>query len=284
MAPHNTMHWITVRGLEHVYYNARLGFTSQYQVLLAPLVPSDPDDMALRKLRLVGAYLDILLNRRIWNGNSITFSTMQYAMFLVMREIRHMPPEELAERLYHRLAGSEEKTFASNDRFSVHQQNREHVRLMLARMTDYVERASGMASRYVEYVIAAGTKRYEVEHIWANKPGRHADEFAHPTDFASYRNRVGDLLLLPKSFNASYGALPYEEKLPHYNAQNLLARSLSPQAYNHNPGFGRFVEESGLPFRPYAAFRTAELDERQHLYRQLAERVWDPEQLRAEVM
>jgi hypothetical protein len=34
---------------------------------------------------------------------------------------------------------------------------------------------------------------------------------------------------LPKPFNDSYGALPYEEKLPHYYAQNLLARSLHPQ-------------------------------------------------------
>ena len=65
------------------------------------------------------------------------------------------------------------------------------------------------------------------------------------SEFAEYRNRIGGLLLLPKSFNASYGDLPYAEKRGHYLGQNLLARSLHEQAYDHNPGFRRFIEESG---------------------------------------
>ena len=46
---------------------------------------------------------------------------------------------------------------------------------------------------------------------------------------------IGDLLLLPKSFNSSYNDKPYDVKLPHYFGQNLLAKSLNPQAYSHNP-------------------------------------------------
>ena len=92
-----------------------------------------------------------------------------------------------------------------------------------------------MASRYAEYA-QRGTKGYEIEHIWADHPERHADEFAHPSEFQEYRNRIGGLLLLPKSFNASYGDLPYAEKREHYVGQNLLARSLHEQAYDHNPG------------------------------------------------
>src|SRR5205823_1208862 len=145
--------------------------------------------------------------------------------------------------------------------------------LMLARITDYIERQAGMPSRYLEYISGTGQKKYEVEHIWSNKPERHSDEFAQPADFLEYRNRIGGLMLLPKSFNASYGALPYAEKLPHYNAQNLLARSLHPQCYEHNPGFLKFVECSGLPFKSYADFHKADLDERQDLYSRIAEHV-----------
>ena len=136
-------------------------------------------------------------------------------------------------------------------------------------MTDYVETQSGQPSHYLDYV-SEGKGRYEVEHIWADHPEQHTDEFSHPADFAEYRNRIGGLLLLPKSFNASYGDLPYEEKLPHYNTQNLLARSLHPQCYEHNPGFLRFVQESGLPFKAHSQFKRADLDERGVLYRQLA--------------
>src|SRR6266487_139778 len=269
-------------GLEHIYSNARLGFTTQYQLLLAPLTPADIEDVANRKFRLVGLYLDILLNRRIWNLHNIGFSTMQYAMFLAIREIRRNTPEELAERLYQRLE-REKETFASNPRFTLNQRNEGFVHLMLARITDYIEREAGMPSRYLEYTAGVGRKKYEVEHTWANKPERHSDEFVQPADFLEYRNRVGGLLLLPKSFNASYGALPYAEKSPHYDVQYLLVRSLHPQCYEHNPGFLKFIERSELPFKPYTEFRKKELDERQELFCQIAERVWDPEQLLAEV-
>ncbi len=121
-------------------------------------------------------------------------------------------------------------------------------------------------SRYAEYAQRGG-KGYEIEHIWADHPERHTDEFTHPSDFQEYRNRIGGLLLLPKSFNASYGDLPYAKKREHYDSQNLLARSLHEEAYDHNPGFLRFIGESGLPFRPHPEFRKADLDARQELYR-----------------
>src|SRR5262249_691355 len=156
------------------------------------------------------------------------------------------------------------------------QQNRYVLHRLLARMTDYVETQSGLPSRYLEFV-AEGKNRYEVEHIWADQPERHTDEFSHPADFADHRNRIGGLLLLPKSFNGSYGKLTYEKKLPHYYAQNLLARSLNAKCYEHNPGFLRFVSSSGLPFKPYEYFKKAEIEERENLYRLLAERIWNPE-------
>jgi hypothetical protein len=114
-------------------------------------------------------------------------------------------------------------------------------------------------------------------------PERHTDEFPHAADFSEYRNRIGGLLLLPKSFNSSYGALAYEEKLPHYFSQNLLAKTLNERCYDHNPGFERLRRDSGLPFRPHPVFRKEDLDERQDLYRKIAEQIWDPRQLLQEL-
>jgi hypothetical protein len=266
------------QGLEHVYYNARLGFTTQYQLLLSPLVPTDSAEIIQQKLRLVGIYLDILLNRRLWNWHNIGFSTMQYAMFLVMREVRRKTPDELTEQLSQRLQ-TERESFMSNDRFALTQRNRDFVHLILARLTDYIECESGQASHFVEYVTGTRQKKYEVEHIWANKPGRYRDEFTRQDDFLGYRNHIGGLLLLPKSFNASYGALEYEDKLPHYYGQNLLAQSLHPQCYEHNPGFLKFIQRSGLPFKPHPEFRKQDMDERQDLFCQIAEQLWSPERL-----
>src|SRR6266849_2115032 len=86
-------------GLETVFYNAQNNFTLQYTVLLAPLRPEDSEKEILRKIRVVAAYLDILIARRIWNFRAIDYSTMQYAMFLIMRDIRGKTATEVADIL-----------------------------------------------------------------------------------------------------------------------------------------------------------------------------------------
>jgi len=269
-------------GMEAVFYNAQNNFTLQYPVLLAALSRSDSEEDILRKIRVTAGYLDIVIARRIWNWKATAYSNMQYNMFLVIKDIRGKPPSELAETLVARLA-EDEDSFAGNDRFHLHGMNGKPIHRLLARMTDYIETRSGRSSRHAEYITRRGKNGYEVEHIWANHFERHSDEFGHPTDFAEYRNRIGGLLLLPKSFNASYGDLPYEKKREHYIKQNLLAQSLHELAYENDPGFKRFVNESGLPFHPHPEFKKADLDARQALYGQIAEQVWSPENLLREV-
>lgn len=268
--------------LEHVLYNAHHGFTLQNMMMLAPLSPQDSDETSVTKLRLVSMFIDIWLNRRLWNFRSIAYSTSYYTIFGFTREIRGLGTEVLAEKLYE-ILGREEETFASNDQLSVHQGNRWYLGRMLARITDYVGRQSDLEPRYEEFMKATGNNRYEIEHIWASIPNRHTDEFDHPHDFYGYRNRIGGMLLLQKSFNAGFGALSYEEKLPHYYGQNVLAQSLHPNFYHRNPRFLEFKNRNNLPFKPYEHFTKESIDERSELYRQLAELIWDPNNLLREV-
>ena len=58
---------ILTAGLECVHFNAQHNFTLQYPALLAPLTVDDDEASSLRKLRVVAAWLDILIHRRIWN-------------------------------------------------------------------------------------------------------------------------------------------------------------------------------------------------------------------------
>jgi len=265
--------------LRFVRYNADFGFTLQNQLLLAPLRTSDNQKTVDVKLEIVGRFTDILLARRIWNFRATAYSTMQYAMFNVMRDIRRLAVPDLAATLRDYLLNMDE-TFDSNNDLYVHQQNRGQLHKILARITDYITVASGSASNYAE-LTNSGKVRYEVEHIWADHPERHIDEFAHEADFARHRNRIGDLLLLPKSFNASYNDDRYEEKLPHYFGQNLLAASLNPLSYEKNPGFVAFKKSSDLPFRPYQEFKAVDVVERGNLYRDIAKMVWRPDDLLA---
>ena len=54
---------------------------------------------------------------------------------------------------------------------------------------------------------------------------------------------------------------------------------MDPQTYEKNPGFLRFMRQTGLPFRPYDEFTAQSIEERGILYREIAKLMWDPEDL-----
>jgi uncharacterized protein with ParB-like and HNH nuclease domain len=275
-------------GMEPVYHVAAFNFTLQYPLLLAPLLITDTPEIINRKIRAVATFLDILLARRAVNYLSMTYGAMSYAAFLIMRDIRGLGLQPLVAMLEKRLTeqGCDFDGTADGRRngftgFVLNQWSKRYIKVLLARMTAFLESASGMDSSAAKYLVE-GRGRYEIEHIWADHYSRHRDEFASQADFSDYRNRFGDLLLLPKAFNGSYGDMIYVEKRKHYVSQNLLAWSLHEQCYERNPRFLAYVRSSGLPFRALGQFRKAELDERHALYRKLADEVWNPARLLAE--
>lgn len=265
------------KGLESIFYNAYLDFTLQYPTLLASLTINDDQDTINRKFQIVSTYLDIFIVRRIWNYKSITYSDIQYFIFNIIKEIRGKSLYDLGEILLDRLK-KDNINFLKQKNFRLWD-IRFYIRYILARMTDFVETESGLASHFLEY-ITQGPNRYEIEHIWSqNSYDEYKDEFTHISEFQDYRNRIGGLLLLPKKFNTSFGSLSYKEKLPKYFGQNLLAKSLHPECYKNNPGFINFVKRTGLPFKPYEEFRRKEFEERQELYCMLAELIWSPQRI-----
>ena len=287
-----------IKGFECVFYNAQHNFTLQYPVLLTPLCVDDTENDIYCKIQIVATYLDIFIQRRIWNYSSIAQRDLNTMMFSIMNDIRGKNVKDLRGLLYNKLNENPlvtppdsqtldlfqgfdlgiEKPITKATPFRLHSRNSKAVRLILARMTDYVEIQSGKISRYLEYV-SSGNNSYEVEHIWSNHYERHKDEFDHKNDFEYYRNCIGGLILLPRNVNASFGDSPYNKKREHYLRENLLAQSLHEKAYENNPGFIQFIDKSQLPFVPHREFKKADLDTRQDLYTKLAEQIWNPDRL-----
>ena len=265
--------------LEYIYYNAQHNkFTLQYPFLLATLSRGDSESENLQKLRIVAECLDILIYRRIWNSDSIAQNTMANLVPPVISKIRGKSSSELIDILYTWLQETT-KPFTNNKMFRLQSGYRGKIFLTLARITDYVSVQSGDSSHYQDYM-RTGKNSYEVEHIWAKDYTPHANEFDEQ-EFDEYRDRIGGLLLLPKSVNASVGDKSYAEKRNVYSGQNLLAKSLHENAYKNNPGFVRFIERSGILFQKHKEFKKVDLDSRQELYLRLAEKIWNLERLKA---
>lgn len=267
-------------GLESVRFNADQRFTQQFQVLLAPLLPTDDPDTIQAKLKLTADYLDCWLNRRLWNFRSIDYSTLKYSTFILTKELRNLSLDALRDKLIARLT-NEQKELPLDDQPYLNSWNTKSLHRQLARLTHWLEEQSGQPGRYLEYIVRSGKNAYEMEHLWANHFEHHTDEFAHAQEFSSYRNKMGGLILLPKKINASLSDKPYGDKLEHYQSENLLARSLHPMCYVHNPGFLKLKEETGLPFKAFTTFTKASFDERFNLYKGIAERLWSVDRLKA---
>lgn len=284
-------HYITMRkasthyssDLKEIYYISQL-VSMHYMLALSPIKDTDGVDTALQKMRLVTVFLDIYMARRMVNQKRIGDSTLEERLFGFMKTIRNSDVSELRNALLQYLDRMDETfagiTASSSGRFRLTQKNRRHVAYLLARMTAWIEESSKVNTDFRSYA-SGHNQPFEIEHIWSSNYQDFKEEIESEADFQELRNCFGGLVLLPKSNNASLGALPYQEKLPHYIKENLLAASLHSQNYERNPGFRKFIENSNLPFQPHTEFKKADLLKRQDLYRQVCEQIWCLDRLNA---
>jgi hypothetical protein len=159
--------------------------------------------------------------------------------------------------------------------FRLGKQNREFIRFLLARLTNYIEKESGKHSRFEDYIVKNTARPFEIEHIWSNNFGDHKDEFEERDEFEKYRNNFGALILIQKGTNQSFLADSFEEKQKYYFGQNLLAQSLCSECYVKNPNFTNFIKNSGIPFEPHSHFKKQDIEKRQKLYQMISEKIWD---------
>jgi hypothetical protein len=114
-------------GREAIYCNALANFTLQYPLMLAPIDSADPEEVGWRKANVVATFLDILIARCLWNGRSIDYNTMQYAMFLALKEIGGRTASEVSALLKQRL-DADAPPFSDNLRFGLWNSNKKTMR------------------------------------------------------------------------------------------------------------------------------------------------------------
>ena len=243
----------------YLIVNNDYGFTLQPALILSSIAYGDSDEVVEEKLQIVSKYLTKVLSWRIWNHWMISQSYMEAPIYDLCKKLRGKSLEEVKEIIASNPMGT--VTPELNNSPTLNQQNRPKLKVLLALITEIVARES-KASNYI-----LNTDNIEVEHIWADHYNLHLDEFNTEEDFETYRNNIGDLLVLPKSFNASYNDAPYEVKVEQYYSQNILAQTLNAKKYINNPDFIRFMNSSGLKFTAYSEFKKDSIVERAELYK-----------------
>lgn len=246
---------------KHLYLivNSDYGFTLQPALILSSIAYGDNDEVVEEKLQIVSKYLTKVLSWRIWNHWMISQSYMEAPIYDLCKKLRGKSLEEVKEIIVSNPL--EAVTPELNNSPTLNQQNRPKLKVLLALITEIV----AIESKTSNYILNADN--IEVEHIWADHYNLHLDEFSTEEEFNNYRNNIGDLLVLPKSFNASYNDAPYEIKVEQYYSQNIFAQTLNAKKYINNPDFIRFMNNSGLKFTAYSEFKKDSIVERAELYK-----------------
>ncbi len=262
-------------GWEHVFYINHWGIAPSlaFPLMLAPLKSTDSTDMMRQKINEVARYIETFVVRRSINFRTFSASSIRYTMYTLVKELRGKDLDSMRTFLQGKLDEMEE-SWDGLAEFRLHGQNRRFVKFLLSRITGFIEQRSGAPTSFSTYFVSHGTKPYEVEHIWADKFDEHRDEFEQQHEFDSYRNRIGDLVLLPHGTNQSYGAMSYAEKIEHYLKENLFVKSLHAKAYENNPNFLEMAKTLGIPFKAHKSFNKTDIDERQALVQSICKVIW----------
>lgn len=263
---------------KYVYYNAQLNFTFQAQMLLAPIQIDDSAEVIKQKINLVARFIDLLIVYRVANYKSVDYSTIKNYVFAVTKEIRNCTVDNLKSKLlkliydYQYQATPEQLKLLGLNNYT-----KKYIKHMLARITGYIEEKIEVENNYVNYVDTNSRNPYEVEHIITDHYEWFTSEYTDQEDFKRWRNKLGCLLLLHKSINASLNDARYIDKLAKYcsNEGNIYTESLGTLAYQNNPRFKKFITENNLSFEPYVAFGKAEIEKRTQLFIELFNLVWN---------
>ena len=261
---------------KYIYYNARVNFTLQPQLLLAPICYEDDWDTIIEKINLTARFIDLYIISRFTNYKTLNYSTIKNFVFNITKDIRRCSIPELKEKLNRHYLNFESKPEDVLPDLKLNSFTKKYIKNMLARVTGFIEEQTGVASNYCNYM--AQTKNpFEIEHIISDHFEWFTKEFTDQNDFNQWRNSVGALLLLHKSINASLNDAEFDYKLQTYCSTkgNIYSASLGECAYKNNPQFKRFIEENDLPFRPFVAFGKPEITERNELLVQIVNLIWN---------
>lgn len=243
----------------YLIVNSDYGFTLQPALIMASVCYNDSSDEVNKKIQIVSKYLTKILSWRVWNNTMISQSSMESIIYELCKKVRNLNSQQLS------LLFTNNPVELSNLEGApiLNRQNKRRLKVLLALITEIVAKESESP----DYML--NKKDIEIEHIWHNHFENFKDVFSNEAEFSNTRNNIGGLLVLPKSFNASYGDNDYKDKLEHYFSQNILAQTLNVKKYQNNPAFLRFVHKSKLPFKSYEVFTKNSIGERAELYKSI---------------
>jgi hypothetical protein len=268
-------------GFEHIYFNAARKYTLQPMVLLSSVQDTDSDPQWKKKIQLVSRYLDLILTARTVEGKENNYDNLRDLSFTLTKEIRDKTVLEL-EQLIRAEWDKHLLLLLDISKMKYSFSDRSDLLYVLARIADHLERSFEQQNKLgfpAYWIRDKAGKTYDIEHLLKKNfdpttlPAVHG--FADAAEYLDERNRLGSLILLPRSRNRSLQDKIYTDKLPTYATENVLAQVLCAGFYQNNPKVtAYFSVRPGLLIAPVNAYGKSDIANRGKFYSDLAQEIW----------
>jgi len=253
-------------------------------VILSSIRLDDPDAVIDKKIDIVSKYIDFYTTARLINNKKNTYDNLRDLFFSLTVKVRDKDILTLRQTLR---AHADELEFGVTtiENFTYEKAQTKNILHILARIAYYIEDGIEQTNSvgFPSYVDRKRSSRtYDIEHIlcddynvFEQSSTSSENDFSSPLEYRRERNKLGGLILLPRSRNRSLKDKPYLNKLSKYMSENVLAQSLGKDFYENNPQVERFVSDSRLGFQSYEKFNKAALNSREVLYINIIRKIWD---------
>ncbi|WP_206601088.1 GmrSD restriction endonuclease domain-containing protein [Pseudophaeobacter leonis] len=268
-------------GFESVYFNAIRRFGPQSMIFLSAIDKNDSTKVWKNKIYILSKLLDLILTSRVIEGKRNTYDNIKELAFSITKDVRNMNEGQLRE-----YAAREWKiyypTIDKLPDLEYSYSDRSDLLFVLARIACFLEEGynqDGKSDFNAYWARDKGVKTYDIEHIlpkpFGASPAHSTNPFNDEVEYGLLRNKIGALVLLPRSRNRSLQDKPYGEKLGAYRTENILTQSLTANFYENNPRIRVLMTDfDEIKLSAYEEFGKVELSERGDLYTNIARRVW----------
>lgn len=265
---------------EYIYYNATKDITLQNMLILSAIKLDDSDSIVDKKIKLVSRYIDYFTTVRTFELKKNTYDNLRDIFFSLTKDIRDKSEEEIKQVF---LRHSSEMNL-NLEKFVYGKAQTKTILHILARISAYLEREIDLTNSvgYSTYIDRKRSSRtFDIEHIFAEDYQVFEEsvddvdnDFESSAEFKTSRDKLGGLILLPRSRNRSLQDKPYSDKVAKYASECILAQLLNSDFYENNPQLERFLESSGLDLKAYDVFNKNALNERHTLYENIIAKIW----------
>lgn len=271
-------------GYESVYYNGLNEMDSQYLLILSSCVVNDPEENP--KIQLVSYHVDRLFSllrlQRSYDSNEFSDAVFEISSGIrgkTANEVATVFEAKLVELLAKRRGAEVTHPFEYGQfrNTSITDIPTRFTRYFFARVDRFIAREtnSGEKHPFWDLVTKTGTVNgFHIEHILSYNKENVAIYQGDEERFEAERNRLGAVLLLKGRDNISSNNEIYRQKLKSYANTLHWNESLREDSYKSKKDFAGFLARTQLKFIPSAVFGPDELECRQNLLFEIANRLW----------